>query len=65
MKLTANVIGATGLVGKQLVQQLLGFSRKQIIAPKILDIGKIINNLEEMINRLISEDIRIVKNFSI
>jgi len=40
-----------------LTQQLLAFSRKQIIQPKRLDINELIVNLEKMLRRLIGEHI--------
>ena len=43
---------ASGLTG-----QLLAFSRRQFIAPKILDLNSVIHNMEGMIRRLLGEDI--------
>ena len=43
-----------------LTKQLLTFSRKQIIAPKPLDVNNIINDAERMLQRLIGEDIELV-----
>jgi PAS domain S-box-containing protein len=43
---------ASGLTG-----QLLAFSRRQFIAPKLLDINAIIHNMEGMLRRLLGEDI--------
>jgi PAS domain S-box-containing protein len=43
---------ASGLTG-----QLLAFSRRQFIAPKVLDLNSIINNMEGMLRRLLGEDI--------
>ncbi len=40
-----------------LTQQLLAFSRKQIIAPKIVDINEIIENSRKLFHRIIGEDI--------
>jgi len=40
-----------------LTQQLLAFSRKQILQPEILNINKVINGLKKMLRRLLSEDI--------
>ncbi|WP_419661082.1 two component system sensor histidine kinase, hybrid [Desulfosarcina variabilis str. Montpellier] len=45
---------------KDLVGQLLAFSRKQMLAFKSLDINQCIENISTMINRLIREDISVV-----
>jgi PAS domain S-box-containing protein len=44
---------------ENLVRQLLAFSRKQIIKPKVLDINESILNLQKMLGRVIGEDINI------
>jgi two-component system, cell cycle sensor histidine kinase and response regulator CckA len=42
-----------------LTQQLLAFSRKQVLAPKILDLNSIVNDTDKMLRRLIGEDIKL------
>jgi PAS domain S-box-containing protein len=42
-----------------LVQQLLAFSRKQIVEPKVFDIHAALADLERMLRRLIGEDIEL------
>jgi PAS domain S-box-containing protein len=42
-----------------LTSQLLAFSRKQLIEPKVLNLNKLISNLQKMLQRLIGEDIEL------
>jgi two-component system cell cycle sensor histidine kinase/response regulator CckA len=42
-----------------LTQQLLAFSRKQVVFPKILDLNAIVHNATNMFLRLVGEDIEI------
>ncbi len=43
-----------------LTRQLLGFARKQIIQPKVIDINQTVEGLLTMLRRLIGEDIELV-----
>jgi PAS domain S-box-containing protein len=42
-----------------LVRQLLAFSRKQVLQPKNLDLNGIVSGLEQLLRRLMGEDIQI------
>gem|GEM_PF-1225376 len=46
--------------GAALTKQLLAFSRKQVLEPKILDVNRVIEEIEHMLRRLIREDIELV-----
>ncbi|MFL5612408.1 MAG: PAS domain S-box protein [Gemmatimonadaceae bacterium] len=43
-----------------LTQQLLAFSRKQILQPRVLDLNYVARELEPMLRRLIDEDVQVV-----
>jgi two-component system cell cycle sensor histidine kinase/response regulator CckA len=55
----AEEIGKAGRRAAALTRQLLGFSRKQVISPVVLDLNAVIEELEKMLHRLIGEDIRV------
>ena len=43
-----------------LTKQLLAFSRQQVLKPQVLDLNLVIGDLEQMLRRLLREDISIV-----
>jgi two-component system cell cycle sensor histidine kinase/response regulator CckA len=43
-----------------LTQQLLAFSRRQVLQPKVLDLGVMVNDMEQMLRRVLREDIDLV-----
>jgi PAS domain S-box-containing protein len=42
-----------------LVRQLLAFSRKQILEPKVLDLNDVVKDMQKMLTRLIGENIKL------
>jgi PAS domain S-box-containing protein len=48
-----------------LTAQLLAFSRKQVIALKLLDLNSIVRDTEKMLRRIIGEDIELVMSLSL
>ena len=52
-------ISAAARRAATLTRQLLAFSRKQLLQPKVLDINAVIAEVEPMLKRLIGEDIEI------
>ena len=55
-------IQQAGEHAKSLTSQLLAFSRKQIIQPKIIDVNALVREHNKMLARLLGEDINIVTN---
>jgi PAS domain S-box-containing protein len=43
-----------------LTRQLLAFSRKQILLPKVINLGDVVGDMDNMLRRLIGEDIDLV-----
>ena len=58
------LIHQTGTRAAVLTRQLLQFSRQQVLQPKVLDFNVLIPNMQEMLRRLISEDIDLVLKLS-
>jgi two-component system, cell cycle sensor histidine kinase and response regulator CckA len=43
-----------------IIQQLLAFSRRQMITPTVLDLGEVVDDTRTMLRRLIGEDVNLV-----
>jgi len=46
----------------QLTRQLLAFSRKQVLKPKVVSLNDIVTDIENMLRRLIGENIRLTSS---
>src|SRR6266536_387643 len=47
-----------------LIRQLLTFSRRQVMQPKILDLNEVVGNVTKMLNRLLGEQITLQCNYA-
>jgi PAS domain S-box-containing protein len=57
---SVGAIVAAGLRAAGLTRQLLTFSRKAIVEPKVLDLTALVADLHNMLGRVIGEDVRLV-----
>jgi len=42
-----------------LTQQLLAFSRKQVLQPRVLDLNRVVDEMQSMLGRLVGEDVEL------
>ena len=59
LRKNAEEINKAGQRAASLTQQLLAFSRQQVLQPKILDLNSVVADVKKMLGRLISEDIEV------
>jgi signal transduction histidine kinase/ActR/RegA family two-component response regulator len=52
-------IRSAAVRGAELVRQLLSFSRRQKLAPRVLDLNRLVANAERLLVRLIGETVRV------
>jgi two-component system cell cycle sensor histidine kinase/response regulator CckA len=45
--------------GASLTRQLLAFSRRQVVEPKVLDVNRIVEDTRKMLRRMVGDDIRL------
>ena len=57
-------IRTAGERAASLTQQLLAFSRRQVLQPKVLDLNVIVGDFERMLRRLVGERIQVVVNYA-
>jgi PAS domain S-box-containing protein len=57
-------IRKAGEQAASLTRQLLAFSRKQVLEPKILDLNSIVAGTEKMLRRLIGEDVSLTSHLA-
>jgi two-component system cell cycle sensor histidine kinase/response regulator CckA len=58
--LEINEIKMAGERAAKLTGQLLAFSRRQIVRPEVIDLNTVVMDIDQLLHRLIGEDIRLV-----
>ncbi|WOD39419.1 PAS domain-containing protein [Nodosilinea sp. E11] len=64
LRAIATDIHTAGDRAANLTRHLLAFSRKQMLAPQVLNLNAVISDLEAMLRRLISADIRLISQLA-
>jgi|GEM_PF-6459671 len=59
LSVTLSEVRKASLSAAALIRQLLAFSRRQIIEPRVVDLNVLITNMHKMLVRLIGEDIQL------
>ncbi|HEX7616203.1 MAG TPA: PAS domain S-box protein, partial [Thermoanaerobaculia bacterium] len=57
-------VRAAGERAANLTRQLLAFSRKQILEPRLVDVHEVVTGIEKMLRRLIGEDVEILTDLA-
>ncbi len=57
-------IGGAADRAAALTRQLLAFSRRQILQPKVVNLEEMVRNVERMLGRIIGEDIELETRLS-
>ncbi len=59
MRVDLAEITAAGRRATDLTRQLLAFSRKQVLQPRLVDLGAVVRGMEKMLRRLLGEDVEV------
>src|SRR3989454_472900 len=54
-----DIIRDAGVRAQELIRQLLAFSARQVLNPVVLDLNRLVKNVNKMLRRLIGEDVKL------
>ena len=60
LRVYVDEIARAGLRARDLTRQLLAFSRKQVLRPKVVAVNSVVDNIERMLRRLLGSDVELL-----
>ena len=64
IRISSEIVAAADRAA-ELTKQLLAFSRRQVVAPRVLALGRVVTGMQQLVRRVIGEDIHVVTDIDL